>query len=134
MKKLLLIFSLASIISCQVLDQKQHTAATTFLVPLGNTITTSGVAITLDAVLEDSRCPRNTTCIWEGRAVVKISITQPKQKIRDVIVVFKNQEQSIITRTEDAVFTALKLLPYPGGATNKELGYQLQVSYKKSTN
>ena len=131
MKKLLLMFSLASIISCQVLDQKQHTAATTFLVPLGNTITTSGVAITLDAVLEDSRCPRNTTCIWEGRAVVKISIKHPEQKIREVTVVFKNQEQSIISRTEDAVFTALKLLPYPGDSNGKEVGYQLQVSKKE---
>ena len=131
MKKLLLIFSLASIFSCQVLDQKQHTAGTTFLVPLGNTITTSGVAITLDAVLEDSRCPKNTTCIWAGKAVVKILVKQPGQKTQEVTVVFQNQEQNIITSSGDSVFRALKLIPYPGDSSDKEQGYQLEVSHKK---
>ena len=75
MKKLLLIFSIVSIIvSCQVLAQKQDTPETVFNVPLTKTSTHSGVSITLVAVVEDSRCPRDTTCIWEGKAVVKILV------------------------------------------------------------
>ena len=45
-------------------------------------------------------------------------------------VVFQNESQSVIATTEDTVFTALKLLPYPGDSTGKEVGYQLQVSKK----
>ena len=131
MKKLLLIFSIVSIVvSCQALAQKQDPAATTFMVALGKAITKSGVAITLVAVLEDSRCPRDTTCIWAGKAVVKILVSGADQELQEITVVFQNESQSVIATTEDTVFTALKLLPYPGDSNGKEIGYQLQVSKK----
>ena len=131
MKKLLLILSIASIIvSCQVLAQKQDPAASFFMVPLGKTITKSGVAITLVAVLEDSRCPRDTTCIWAGKAVVKILVRVTGEEPQEMTVVFQNESKTIIASTKDSVFTALKLLPYPVDSSGKELGYQLQVSKK----
>lgn len=131
MKKLLLILSIASIIvSCQVLAQKQDPAASFFMVPLGKTITKSGVAITLVAVLEDSRCPRDTTCIWAGEAVVKILVRVTGEEPQEMTVVFQNESKTIIATTKDSVFTALKLLPYPVDSSGKELGYQLQVSKK----
>lgn len=135
MKKLLFILSIASIIvSCQALAQKQDPAATTFMVPLGKTITQEGVSITLVAVLEDSRCPRNTTCIWAGKAVVKILVSAATQAPKELTVVFQNQSKTSITTTKDIVFTALKLLPYPEDSSGKELEYQLQVSTKEISN
>ena len=131
MKKLLLILSIASIIvSCQALAQKQDPAASTFMAPLGKTITKSGVAITLVAVLEDSRCPRDTTCIWAGEAAVKILVRVTGEEPQEMTVVFQNESKTIIATTKDSVFTALKLLPYPVDSSSKELGYQLQVSKK----
>tara|TARA_B100000795_G_scaffold76308_1_gene54285 strand:+ start:169 stop:576 length:408 start_codon:yes stop_codon:yes gene_type:complete len=131
MKKLLLILSIASIIvSCQALAQKQDPAASTFMAPLGKTITKSEVAITLVAVLEDSRCPRDTTCIWAGKAVVKILVRVTGEEPQEMTVVFQNESKTIIATTKDSVFTALKLLPYPVDSSGKELGYQLQVSKK----
>ena len=100
------------------------------MVPLGKTITKSGVAITLVAVLEDSRCPRDTTCIWAGKAVVKILVSGADQELQEMTVVFQNESQSVIAATEDTVFTAMKLLPYPEDSSGKELEYQLQVSTK----
>ena len=135
MKKLLFILSIASIIvSCQALAQKQDPAATTFMVPLGKTITQEGVSITLVAVLEDSRCPRNTTCIWAGKAVVKILVSLAAQAPKELTVVFQNQSKTSITTTKDIVFTALKLLPYPEDSSGKELEYQLQVSTNEIPN
>ena len=135
MKKLLFILSIASIIfSCQALAQKQDPAATTFMVPLGKTITQEGVSITLVAVLEDSRCPRNTTCIWAGKAVVKILVSVAAQAPKELTVVFQNQSKTSITTTKDIVFTALKLLPYPEDSSGKELEYQLQVSTNEIPN
>ena len=132
MKKLLLIFSIVSIVvSCQVLAQKQDTPETVFNVPLSKTSTQAGVSITLVAVLEDSRCPRDTTCIWAGRAVVKILVRASGEDAQEMTVVFQNESQSVIATTEDTVFTALKLLPYPGDFNGKEVGYQLQVSKKE---
>ena len=134
MKKVLLIFSIVSIIvSCQALAQKQDTPETVFNVPLTKTSTHDGVSITLVAVIEDSRCPRDTTCIWAGKAVVKILVSGADQELQEITVVFQNESQSVIATTEDTVFTALKLLPYPGDSIGKEVGYQLQVSNKAKT-
>ena len=134
MKKLLLIFSIVSIIvSCQALAQKQDTPETVFNVPLTKTTTQDGVSITLVAVVEDSRCPRDTTCIWAGKAVVKILVRASGEDAQEMTVVFQNESQSVIATTEDTVFTALKLLPYPGDSIGKEVGYQLQVSKKAKT-
>lgn len=134
MKKLLLIFSIVSIIvSCQALAQKQDTPETVFNVPLTKTTTQDGVSIKLVAVVEDSRCPRDTTCIWAGKAVVKILVSGADQELQEMTVVFQNESQSVIATTEDTVFTALKLLPYPGDSNGKEVGYQLQVSKKAMT-
>ena len=137
MKKLLLIFSIVSIVSiivsCQALAQKQDTPETIFNIPLTKTSTHDGVSITLVAVVEDSRCPRDTTCIWAGKAVVKILVSGADQELQEITVVFQNESQSVIATTEDTVFTALKLLPYPGDSIGKEVGYQLQVSKKAKT-
>ncbi|MEZ8002199.1 MAG: hypothetical protein QMC45_00405 [Patiriisocius sp.] len=134
MKKLLLIFSIVSIIvSCQALAQKQDTPETVFNIPLTKTSKHDGVSITLVAVIEDSRCPRDTTCIWAGKAVVKILVSGADQELQEITVVFQNESQSVIATTEDTVFTALKLLPYPGDSIGKEVGYQLQVSKKAKT-
>jgi hypothetical protein len=112
------------------LAQKQDTPETVFNVPLTKTTTQDGVSITLVAVVEDSRCPRDTTCIWAGKAVVKILVRASGEDAQEMTVVFQNESQSVIATTEDTVFTALKLLPYPGDSTGKEVGYQLQVSKK----
>ena len=134
MKKLLLVFSIVSIIvSCQALAQKQDTPETIFNIPLTKTSTHDGVSITLVAVVEDSRCPRDTTCIWAGKAVVKILVSGADQELQEMTVVFQNESQSVIATTEDTVFTALKLLPYPGDSNGKEVGYQLLVSKKAKT-
>ena len=134
MKKTLLIFSIVSIVvSCQALAQKQDTPETVFNVPLTKTNTHRGVSITLVAVVEDSRCPRDTTCIWAGKAVVKILVRASGEDAQEMTVVFQNESQSVIATTEDTVFTALKLLPYPDGSVGKEVGYQLQVSKKAKT-
>lgn len=131
MKKLLFIFSIVSImVSCQVLAQKQDTPETVFNIPLTKTSTHNGVSITLVAVIEDSRCPRDTTCVWEGKASVKILVRASGKDPQEMTVVFQNDSQNVIATTNDTVFTALKLLPYPGGTTSKEIGYQLQVSKK----
>ena len=134
MKKLLLIFSIVSIVvSCQALAQKQDTPETVFNIPLTKTSTQAGVSITLVGVLEDSRCPIDTTCIWAGKASVKILVRASGEDTQEITVVFQNESQSVIATTEDTVFTALKLLPYPGDFTGKEVGYQLQVSKKEMT-
>lgn len=35
------------------------------------------LTIAFDSVASDSRCPTNVTCVWEGDAVVVVTLTQP---------------------------------------------------------
>ena len=33
----------------------------------------------MDSIIEDSRCPTDVVCVWEGRGVVKFSLTENNQ-------------------------------------------------------
>jgi hypothetical protein len=44
------------------------------IVRIGEAARIAGVAVTSLAVLEDSRCPRDVTCVWAGRVVIRARI------------------------------------------------------------
>lgn len=39
-------------------------------------VTGEGLKIQFDEVARESRCPRGVTCVWEGDAVVKVTVTK----------------------------------------------------------
>jgi len=44
------------------------------------TVQGAGLTVTFDAVEQDSRCPVDVACVWEGDATVKVSIVQPPRE------------------------------------------------------
>jgi hypothetical protein len=42
---------------------------------LGDTIIVDGPSVTPLEVIEDSRCPRGTVCVWAGRVVLRVEVT-----------------------------------------------------------
>jgi hypothetical protein len=44
------------------------------------TVEGQGLEVTFDSVAEDSRCPVDVTCVWEGDATVKVSLVQPPRE------------------------------------------------------
>lgn len=42
----------------------------------GQSATVQGLRITFDTVDQDSRCPTDVACVWEGDAVVKLTLAQ----------------------------------------------------------
>ena len=42
-------------------------------------IGSDNLTLCVDSVLEDSRCPADVVCVWQGRAVVKFSLTKNEQ-------------------------------------------------------
>ena len=42
-------------------------------------ISGSKIILCVDSILEDSRCPSRVLCVWEGRGVVKFSLTSNHQ-------------------------------------------------------
>jgi hypothetical protein len=47
-----------------------------FELRIGKTVTIAGepLSVSFDRVVEDSRCPTNTTCVWAGTAVVQLGV------------------------------------------------------------
>lgn len=84
-------------------------------IPLQQAVPMEDVTLTFLEVVEDSRCPTNTTCIWEGRAVVKIELlfSDGSKEIKEIE--FKNANTPVIGSVGDTTLQALRLSPYPDG-------------------
>jgi hypothetical protein len=132
MKKLLLILSvITTIVSCQSLTQKEEKVPNgVFKIPLGETIIRGGVSITFSEILEDSRCPSEVTCVWAGKAKVRVLLSMPGDETKEVVVVFEKGKQTNIASKKDCVFTAMELVPYPAKAGKNEFMYELLVAKK----
>ena len=95
------------------------------------TIVPDGFSITFDAVPEDSRCPRGAVCIWEGRAVIKLTI-ENREACHEIFLETPNSQQSqgpavnLFGRTIKLLLVA----PYPNAThqiTDKEYRIVLVV-------
>ena len=83
-------------------------------------VTVDGQRLRFDAVYEDSRCPEGTQCVWEGRAIVGLTLMATNQigEVRLEIPGFVDAEDA----PQDAQrgsrsgysITLLALDPYPG--------------------
>ncbi|MGQ0704444.1 MAG: hypothetical protein ACT4PM_15120 [Gemmatimonadales bacterium] len=59
-----------------------------------------GLRLVLEEVVEDSRCPEDAICVWQGRVVVRFRVVHPNAQESEVVV---NTEQP-------SVFAGLRLL------------------------
>ena len=67
------------------------------------------VAVRFTRVLEDSRCPREVTCVWAGRARVAIEVGRDGQPARS----FELEVGAASVDAEGLRLTAEALEPYP---------------------
>ena len=87
-------------------------------VPVGELATIEGVAVHFNEVVEDSRCPRNVTCVWEGRAIVSLSVgtVEELQEPMSVILGKAIREETtskVFYETEQIQLMVVGLNPYP---------------------
>ena len=143
MKKITLLLALS--ISTILLAQEDSSNKKSIKVPqiavkLGqlDTIVMDGVQIEFLEVLEDSRCPKNATCIWAGEAKVAVKITSPEGKVTNKTLVFSGTTSPIIGLFNDVKISALRLTPYPDATIAKkdQAPYTLliQQKHKKTEN
>lgn len=85
---------------------------------LGETITLENHTIKFIKVLEDSRCPENTTCIWAGRARVLVEVSEKgNEKIEKTLIFGKvkpgeSDDKKLFSYNNSKVI-GLNLSPYP---------------------
>jgi hypothetical protein len=68
-------------------------------------------------VLEDSRCPRNVTCIWQGQAVCSLEITLPDGSVNNLDVIEPGLTDTFSQAAFKDYLIYFHLKPYPENAT-----------------
>ena len=90
------------------------------------------VTIEMDSVINDSRCPVNAVCIWEGYGAVRFDFSVASQHTSFVLYT----RPGILSGNNILVYgyriTLVELNPYPGGSmsVNQE-EYSARISIKK---
>lgn len=94
---------------------------------LHQTVTYEDLKLTLTKV-EDSRCPSDVTCVWEGQAKVTLQVFQGLNEHR---VTFVTGERKLDTIGQYKI-NFIDILPYPTSATgNFEKDYNAKISIIK---
>lgn len=102
-------------------------------IPLGETVETNGYSITFVEVLEDSRCPTNVTCIWEGRVKLKVKVQANGKDVEMEELIFgatrSGEDKNHMFYSSEAIkLEGMKVTPYPNTEKDKkENGYTLLV-------
>ncbi len=125
MKAVLLLFSLSLLLANACED------AATF--PLGESFTMSpqqelvnksaDMTIKWLKVSEDSRCPKNTNCVWEGQAKVDLLINGDPV----TLILRSGKPEKAQALVGEYIFTAESLNPYPQGDKIDPVDYRLQL-------
>ena len=136
MKKLLFLFiALTAVVSFSQ-NEESSTPKITIKIALGETITIESYQIKFVKVLEDSRCPKNVTCIWAGRAKILVEVWENNEDsvLKELILGQVNQGESkdlTLVASEDKIIKGYTLKPYPSkGVPFDKKKYELLVYIK----
>jgi hypothetical protein len=89
-----------------------------FQIKVGETahILGADVFITLDGVADDSRCPKDVTCIWEGQATVRVSAARASET-RSSLELRTRPESARTARFQQYTVRLTTLAPEPRSNT-----------------
>lgn len=106
-------------------------------IPQGETVIIKGVSIKFLEVIEDSRCPKYVTCIWAGRAIVKVEVIANGKKEEKILTFGEvrpgEEKNTTLYNSGKFAINGLTLNPYPTSEiTGKDTGYVLVVCEEKN--
>lgn len=133
MKPLFIILSFLIGIQAIAQDNTQITAPVIVAkIPLGETAIFEGTTFTFESVVEDSRCPKDVTCVWEGEAKVRVVIETDSDRMEKQIIFhgvrFGTEEENLLVETKTKKLIGYRLSPYPDtNLPKEERVYQLEV-------
>ena len=128
--KLFFIFSLL-ILNAEVYSQNIVT------LNYGLTVTISEVEIEFVEVLEDSRCPKNVTCVRAGKAVVLVNVYVDgafieERRLEFYPSGFSNESTNTLYNSNGLRISGLNIMPYPialAKTTKKDYYLELSINY-----
>lgn len=120
---LLLSFSLVLAKACDSGDD--FNLGEVFVMEPGQEMTNSTADLTIKwlEVSEDSRCPKNTNCVWEGQAKMNLLVNGDPI----VLTLREGKPEEAKANSGGYVFEAQQLDPYPEGTVIDPTQYRLQL-------
>ena len=106
-------------------DTSKEVPANLVKISLGETVAFKKATVQFLKVAEDSRCPLDTTCIWEGLAVVLVGVTETGKETEQVALRFGKIKNQSVFSSEGYSLKGMSLSPYPGSVNKSLLDYVL---------
>lgn len=126
MKTVLLFFSLSLLLANACGDDVEGFPlgeSFTMLPQLELTNKSADLTVKWLEVSEDSRCPKNTNCVWEGQAKVNLLVNGDPL----TLTLRSGKPDEAQAMMGEYIFTAESLNPYPEGTTIDPADYRLQL-------
>ncbi len=96
--------------------QPPPTPGAPFTLARGESATLDGMDITFDAVTEDSRCPEDVDCVWQGRATIRLALRAGDEAGDALPAIMGMTNESVPVEALGHRFTLRALTPYPGAS------------------
>ena len=98
-----------------------------------------GFQFVLKTIESDSRCPKGTTCIWEGEVMAVLQVLEGQKQVEEIIMIFSEKNKEANKKwfakylpVEKQNIESLRVTPYPvEGSSIKPAGYAIQIGYIK---
>lgn len=116
---LALTFSLASCDLSDIIgddDDDDDSQERVIIIPFGETVLIDGepnITVSFADVVEDSRCPEDAECVWEGDAHIKLNFTTPPLEKLTQLDLHTNEQFTTEVEYEGYEFEIKRLLPKP---------------------
>jgi hypothetical protein len=88
-----------------------------FSAALGKPMRMDGISIEFAKVVEDSRCPKNVTCVWQGAATVALTVlvtTDPRE-----LTLSTTPDTAASADVEGYHIELLEVAPYPDATVRR---------------
>ena len=117
MRNLIILLSILISTTVMAQDGKVEVPKIGIKVSMGETVKIQDVSVKFIQVLEDSRCPKNTNCIWAGRVIAEVEVTSDgKKEIKNLIfgeLRADENESKVVFSSKEVNIIGLDVTPYP---------------------
>jgi len=86
------------------------------------------LSLCLDELVEDSRCPTNANCVWQGVARLRFSMQLQNQSYRFVLSTSNVQPFRTDTIIQQYRISLFQVKPYPGEASGGKTVADVQIT------
>jgi hypothetical protein len=126
-KHLLILFLFATAIGFSQ-DKPVEVPKILVKIALGETVTFKKATVKFLKVVEDSRCPSDVNCIWEGQAIVLVEVAQTGKETQQLELRYGKRINKRILSSEGYSLKGMSLSPYPSSTNIDKMDYVLSVS------